>query len=85
MIKKGYVREYFGILIAKQAYVKIYATSRENAIRAFDNRYSYKEAGNVYTSKEFEFYSTTRFKQYVQAEVIGKELYMAQLANRGIV
>ena len=85
MNRQGYLREYFGILIGKKAYVKIYATSREEASSLFNKNYKFDEVGNVYNSKEFEYYSPVRFKDFIQTSVINEDLRMQQLRRRGIV
>ena len=84
-MKKARLREYYGILLNKKGYVRIYATSKDDAINLFDKEYGWHHCGNVYSENDFFRYKDTMFKDYYCAGMINFEGAYQQLRQKGVV
>lgn len=80
------MRNYVGFVIGRKSYVRIAATSKEEAERVFLREYGFNDAGNVYSEKDFErqkeYYTRNG---YVCEATLNDEARLEGLRRRGVV
>ena len=84
-MKRTRLREYYGILLNKKGYVRIYATSKDEAVNLFDKEFGWSHCGNVYNENDFFRRKDVMFNDYVCAGMINDDLHTEYLRRRGVM